>query len=677
MEHTSDKPPEMNATRRRLVVCGALLLLAAAVCGAWLWHRSGLTPPSAARAAPPEDPRLHYAGPFLNVHPDVPYVGDAACAGCHADIARTFAEHPMGRSLLPISSLAGKQRYDAAVHNPFRVSPASKEVFLVERKGGSVLHRQFREGAKDGTLWAIDLPVAYAIGSGAHGHSYLTNRGGFLFQTPISWFSQKKIWDLSPGLADEHRTGRPIPAMCLFCHANRARPREGTINGYEEPIFDGHAIGCERCHGPGGRHLSSVGAHKSAGGADLSIVNPRHLEPKLRAAVCEQCHLAGEVRVLRRGRDLYDYRPGLPLEDFIAIFVRQPGPNGLRKAVNHVEQMYLSQCFLHSVESPAEGKRKLGCTSCHDPHRHIRPADRGQYYRARCLACHDGQGTQGSARSCSVPEVRRRAQHPDDSCVECHMPRYTAADIAHNATTDHRILRRPEDVGTGAGSPSPVESDLVSFYQQRPDSDPRQAQRDLGIALARQLVQQVMQLRKVPGRLGSQTVAWLEAAVDADPDDLAAWQALARTLALLDRTNESLAAYEKLLARDAHSEVALQGAAMVAEQLGQSEAATDYWRRAVAECPEQPAYRASLAELLVRRSVWREAGPQLEAWLRLDPRNVEAHMLWARYLLRFGDQEHARAELATIEELGPPNLEHFRARFEVELRSQRRHHPDR
>ena len=37
--------------------------------------------------------------PFLNVKPGVGYVGDAACAGCHAAIAESYSRHPMGRSM--------------------------------------------------------------------------------------------------------------------------------------------------------------------------------------------------------------------------------------------------------------------------------------------------------------------------------------------------------------------------------------------------------------------------------------------------------------------------------------------------------------------------------------------------------------------------------------------------
>ena len=91
-------------------------------------------------------------------------------------------------------------------------------------------------------------------------------------------------------------------------------------------------------------------------------VNPSRLEPALRAAVCEQCHLQGQVRVLRRGRGVFDFRPGLPLEQFWAVFEFAQDESAAPKAVGQVEQMQQSRCFQASDGA-------LGCSSCHDPHR--------------------------------------------------------------------------------------------------------------------------------------------------------------------------------------------------------------------------------------------------------------------------------------------------------------------
>ncbi|HEV3144774.1 MAG TPA: hypothetical protein VGZ47_12865, partial [Gemmataceae bacterium] len=88
---------------RWLILAGCLIMAAAVGLYLWApWRSRPGTP-----VAPPThvlvDPRVAYQGPYLNVRPNVKYVGDAVCAECHADIAKTYHHHPMGRSLQPIA----------------------------------------------------------------------------------------------------------------------------------------------------------------------------------------------------------------------------------------------------------------------------------------------------------------------------------------------------------------------------------------------------------------------------------------------------------------------------------------------------------------------------------------------------------------------------------------------
>ena len=192
----------------------------------------------------------------------------------------------------------------------------------------------------------------------------------------------------------------------------------GTLNRYEPPIFEGHAIGCERCHGPGALH---VNAARPSAGPDLTIVNPAHLAPALRESVCQQCHLQGWFRFPRAGRDFFDFRPGLPLHRFLAVFVRKEGNPDRLELIGQVEQMESSRCFRASGG-------QLGCISCHDPHRLPAPAIKAEYYRGRCLECHERKGcalpigraaVAGSGRGLhrlphAAPGRRGHPPHPDD-----------------------------------------------------------------------------------------------------------------------------------------------------------------------------------------------------------------------------------------------------------------------
>src|SRR5205823_13865704 len=157
--------------------------------------------------------------------------------------------------------------------------------------------------------------------------------------------------------------------------------------------------------------------------------NPRHLAPELREAVCQQCHLQGQYRVVRYGRRTFDFRPGLPLHLFLSVFVRPRSSEEAMKFVGQVEQMASSRCFQVSRGS-------MGCISCHDPHELPSRAQRVSYYRTRCLNCHADKG-------CSLALSERRQKSPDDSCIACHMPAGDT-EVTHTAITDHRILRQPE-----------------------------------------------------------------------------------------------------------------------------------------------------------------------------------------------------------------------------------------
>ena len=242
-----------------------------------------------------------------------------------------------------------------------------------------------------------EAEVRFVLGSGKLGASFLIDRDGFLFQSPISWYARQGRWDLSSGYRGRNpHFDRAVIATCLYCHANRVEPVEETVNRYAPPTFRGHAIGCERCHGPGALHVVRPAVE---GGVDATIVNPAALEPALRDAVCEQCHLMGQQRVIKLDRRDDDFRPGLPFYLVWSVFEWAEGA-ATDKFVGQVEQMHESRCYRASSGG-------LGCISCHDPHRQPADLERAGYYRGRCLECH-GEDQRG----CRLTEASRRKRIP-------------------------------------------------------------------------------------------------------------------------------------------------------------------------------------------------------------------------------------------------------------------------
>jgi Flp pilus assembly protein TadD len=615
---------------RPLLRNGVLLLLAFAVTGAILvwWSLNPGRTATRARA-------VALTSPYANTRPDVAYVGDAACAKCHREIADAYRKHPMGRSLTAVSGAA------ADVVGPTQAAfDAAQYHYRVAERGGRVIHEESRSDERGEVLTELAHVVAYVLGSGTRGRSYLVEREGVLTQSPISWYSQLGRYDIAPGYdkANAHFE-RAVNTECLFCHANRVRPVEGAINRYESPTFLGQAIGCERCHGPGALHVRKPG--KGPDGRDWTIVNPSALDHALRDAVCEQCHLQGDARIEPAGRALADFRPGLPLHRFESVFFEAKKLDKVR-AVGQVEQMQASRCFQAT-------KGALGCISCHDPHE--RPAAEAQtaYYRERCLTCH------GGSSGCSLPLATRTERNPEDSCIACHMPRTPSADIVHNAATDHRIPRlAAKFVQPEAASASTEGAPLVHFHAAlvKSDEEREEVSRALGIALAQNLAR--------PGyaqaereRFARESLALLTKTLDASPDDWQVSRAKAFILDMAGQGEEAFNVLESALKRSPQNEGLLEDAASDAVRLRRPRPALAYSRRVVEVNPFSAEHQSLLAESRALSRDWDAAIVSARDALRLDPSHTLARKILIEAYVQTGQTARARQELHKLAILDP------------------------
>ncbi len=614
------------------VPLACLLLVVALGIGKVLWparHFPSARPASFARldGSWPQSP-------WLNTRPEVKYVGDATCARCHPDIAETFGRHPMGRSLAPIASAPAVGSARPTGMTTFGVAPS---VFTIERRGGREIHREtFLDGSK--ALAQVEGEVAYAVGSGERSISYLVERDDRLFESPITRYTQKQKWDLSPGYekASVH-FDRPIDHDCLFCHSNRFEPVALSTNRYKKPVFLGHAIGCERCHGPGELHARR---QELSGGRDLTIVNPRHLDPVLRGNICEQCHLLGDRRVNRRGRDIIDYRPGLPLTEFFVDYGSMTGEG--RKLVGQVQQMKASRCFRAS-------QGRLGCVSCHDAHEVPDPAEKIAYFREKCLACHGNNG-------CKLPEPVRLVRNREDDCAGCHMTVSQAADVVHISVRDHRIPREPHDRPT---APIPSGS-LFPLVRLDGDVDPehlKSLDRELAIAVVAHGTQMpnTLQIRKI----GPLVVSALDKAVADHPDDLVALRMKAQALAFTGHHAKALQIADSLLKSTPSHELLLDDYCAYAIALGYFQTALGPAKRAVALNPWSAANRERLAYLSMQCQDWNGAVHEAREALRLNPFLKLARMILVQCLLHDKDTKAADHEFATLVKLHADQRESF------------------
>lgn len=367
------------------------------------------------------------------------HVGNEACAKCHAEIVRSYAATAMAHASGPASDnpLTGSFHHKNSGVD-YQISSADGKVWLsFDRPGDPLVH-----GRRE---------LLYYIGEGRRGRTYLFATDGFLFESPINWYADRKMWDMAPAYGDAREIPMNLPALpsCLTCHTSNFRPPiAGTENRYVLPVFTASGVTCERCHGSGSAHVN--------GGA---IVNPAKLSATTRDAVCMQCHLEGDAAIERPGKHLYDFRPGDDLSQYIRYFVLTDNNGAALRAASQFEALAQSTCRKKSGDA-------LWCGTCHDPHRSVKPEERVAYYRGKCLSCH-------TARFGETHHV----ENPD--CTSCHMPASLSKDVAHTEVTDHRILRRPS-AHAAFRDPSPGSlPKLVPFpYSAEADNDAR----DKGLA---------------------------------------------------------------------------------------------------------------------------------------------------------------------------------------------------
>jgi predicted CXXCH cytochrome family protein len=365
---------------------------------------------------------------WLNVYDtSAHYVGMDVCRGCHPGIYETFMQTGMGQSF----GAATREKsaadfnpahaivYDTALDYYYRPYWNKDTFFIME----------YRLSGKDTTHKLLQR-VNYVVGSGQHTNSHIFNVNGYVYQAPITFYTQKQRWDLAPGFEKgaNSRFRRMIQLECMSCHNSYPDFVDGSENKYHNVMT---GINCERCHGPGSLHVAArqsgppVDTSKTP---DYTIVNPRRLSTELQNNVCQRCHLQG-ISVLNDGKTFYDFRPGMKLSEVMNVFM--PDYEGAKDKMimaSHVERMKKSNCYVQSG--------KMSCITCHDPHISVKFTPRSKYINT-CQGCHSST----AKVQCTEKQAARTAK--GDDCVTCHMPRNSSIDIPHVAVTDHYIRKKP------------------------------------------------------------------------------------------------------------------------------------------------------------------------------------------------------------------------------------------
>ncbi len=349
-----------------------------------------------------------------------PFVGEAQCARCHAGIVRDHNKSRHARTYFRKDQLP-------AIAFPVQpiADPCNAQVSHAFRKRADSLDVETRA---DGQVY--QTIVDYAFGSGNRGMTLIGHdQVGEYVEYRLSFYPDHVGWNVTPGQTLKPNQspalyqGKPLNIdevrRCLECHHTNAH---AVLTGTGPDPSD-RAIGCERCHGPGGNHLKAVNSKvfSSSQEADFAIGRPSLASGPAIVGLCAECHSPTKT-----GRKLTPDEPDA---------VRFPGTT-----------LTWSRCYKESGE-------QLDCVTCHNPHRNAETEAR--WYESRCLQCHSVAGATATGVSNFASGTAAGGQtpcpvQPASGCVACHMPRKPTPMAHMRDFTDHFIrVHRESQPETG------------------------------------------------------------------------------------------------------------------------------------------------------------------------------------------------------------------------------------
>jgi tetratricopeptide (TPR) repeat protein len=562
-----------------------------------------------------------FAACTKNQPAEAAYVPSGSCRACHPAIADSYQNVAMARSLYRPAVANIIEDYRAK--NQFYHAASERHYRMTER-AGRFYQQRYQRDERGREVNLLEVEVSYIIGSGNHARSYLhLSASGELTQLPVTWYSQKRQWGMSPGYDKPRHAdfSRAIDHHCMFCHNGYPGLPAGADRYGSEPRFPQqltHGIDCQRCHGPGSRHIELASSGLRSEEIRAAIVNPRKLAPDRQMDVCQQCHLEVTSAKLpqavgRFGRAVNSFRPGERLSDYVVHFDKQQDEDRF-EIVSAAYRLRKSACFLKSGA-------KLTCITCHNPHRTPTGDAAVAQFRAACQECHPAP---------------LRAMHPDPAtsdCAGCHMPKRRTEDVVHVAMTDHWIQRRKADrdlLAPLAEKEIAYRGSLVFYNSPQLSAGDRELYR--GIALAKDGADRRKGIAQLEKAIAAEGVSPVEALIELADAHAA------------ERNPSAAAYYRRALGIDPGLVRVRYSLGRALAQQGDLRAAREQYEQVIREDPALPEAHNNLGTLLAQQGDFARAADSYRTAVRARPGYAEAHSNLARLHADQRRWQHAQAE---------------------------------
>lgn len=348
------------------------------------------------------------------------YAGAASCKKCHAAISENYAHDPHALTSKAASTADLVHTFDKD-SNTFNYM-GQMQVKVEKRDSGyyQVAYLNGKETRAE--------PFDVVFGSGEKAYTYGYWQEKVVKELPLSYFRSINNWASSPGFPITRvYFDRPVTGRCFECHASYIEKKElqTTSLTITEELEKGsliYGIDCERCHGPGNKHIVFHQDHPEEKKAQF-ITLFKTLTRKQKIDACAVCHSGNDVQ---SQQSTFAFRPGDDLShfysrDFSSFGGADPDVHG-----NQSTMLAGSKCFIQSKD--------MTCNSCHNTHEDLK--GNLSIYSQRCISCHQTQQHTSLTLAKGITK---------SNCIDCHMPNQASKLIsfktASNPKENPYILR--------------------------------------------------------------------------------------------------------------------------------------------------------------------------------------------------------------------------------------------